>query len=57
MVIGGLGALTAAEYWIALSVHSSPLLYLAPIALIKAWLIVQYFMHVRQLWGEEEVES
>ncbi len=54
MVIAGLGVLTAVEYWIAVSVHSSPLPYLTIVALIKAWLILQYFMHVRQLWGEEE---
>lgn len=53
IVIGGLAVLTALEYWIAVSVHSTPLPYLAVIALIKAWLIVQYFMHVAQLWRKE----
>lgn len=54
IVIGGLVVLTAVEYWVAISIHSSPLPYLAVIALIKAWLIVQYFMHVAQLWRKEE---
>jgi len=54
IVIGGLAVLTAVEYWVAVSIHSSPLPYLAVIALIKAWLIIQYFMHVAQLWRAEE---
>lgn len=53
IVIGGLALLTAIEYWVAVSIHSNPLPYLAVIALVKAWLIVQYFMHVAQLWHGE----
>lgn len=56
LVIGALGVFTAVEYWIAVSLHSNPLPYLAVIALIKAGLIVQYFMHVAQLWHREEGE-
>lgn len=54
IVIGGLAVLTAVEYWVAVAIHSNPLPYLAVIALIKAWLIIQYFMHVTQLWRKEE---
>ncbi len=56
IVIAALGVLTIVEYWIAISVHSTPLPYLAVIALVKAWLIVQYFMHVAQLWRAGEGE-
>ncbi|MFQ5857086.1 MAG: cytochrome C oxidase subunit IV family protein [Anaerolineae bacterium] len=56
IVIVVLGVLTAVEYWIAVSLHSNPLPYLAVIALIKAGLIAQYFMHMAQLWRGEEGE-
>lgn len=49
----GLGVLTAVEYWIAIAIHSTTIPYLAVIALFKAWLIAQYFMHIAQLWHEE----
>jgi cytochrome c oxidase subunit IV len=52
-VLIGLAVLTAVEYGIAVALHSNVLPYLAVIALIKAGLIVQYFMHVAQLWREE----
>lgn len=54
IVIGALGVLTIVEYWVAISVHSTPLPYLAVIAVVKAWLIVQYFMHVAQVWRSGE---
>jgi cytochrome c oxidase subunit IV len=56
IVIGALAVLTAVEYWIAISVHSGTLPYLAVIGLVKAGLIVQYFMHVAHLWQGEEGE-
>lgn len=56
IVIGGLAVLTAVEYVIAVAIHSNVLPFLAVIALVKAWLIVQYFMHVAQLWHGEEGE-
>ncbi len=52
-VLLGLAVLTAVEYGIAMAIHSNVLPYLALIALIKAGLIVQYFMHVTQLWRRE----
>lgn len=52
-VIAGLALLTALEYAVAVSIHSSTLPYLVVIALIKAGLIVYYFMHIGQLWREE----
>ena len=49
----GLAALTAVEYGVAMGMQGGTLPYLIVIALAKAWLIVQYFMHVSQLWREE----
>ena len=46
-----LAVLTAVEYAVALSLHSTVLLFI--IALLKAAAIVQYFMHVYRLWREE----
>lgn len=43
-----LAALTAVEYLIAVSVED-PLLFLLPFVFAKAWLILDYFMHVRDL--------
>lgn len=54
IVIGALAVLTVVEYWIAISVHSTALPYLTVIAVIKAGLIIQYFMHVAQLWRADE---
>ena len=47
-----LAVLTAVEYYIALLPNTAtPALFI--IALIKAWAILQYFMHVSSLWSEE----
>ena len=56
IVIGALAVFTGIEYWVAVTLRSNLLLLLSVIALIKAWLIVQYFMHVGQLWHGEEGE-
>ena len=53
VVFAGLGVLTVGEYWVATSMTGA-LPYLAVIALVKAWLVIQYFMHVAQLWTTEE---
>lgn len=56
-VIAALAVLTASEFALARTVHSSAALValLTPFALAKAWLIVTYFMHVARVWrGEEE---
>lgn len=46
-----LAILTIAEYFVALQFPSAVFLLL--IALVKAALIVQFFMHVYRLWREE----
>lgn len=48
-VFAGLAALTGFEFVISASVPSA-FPYLAVTALVKAGLIVVYFMHVTQLW-------
>lgn len=46
-----LAVLTAVEYVVALSFPSAVFLLL--IALVKAAIIVQFFMHIYRLWREE----
>lgn len=54
-----LAVLTLAEYIVAVSLDSIPLLVtlLAVAALGKCWAITYYFMHVYRLWRGEEVHS
>ncbi len=52
-VFGGLALLTLLEYFVAVEMAGS-LSLLGIIALGKAGLILQYFMHVAQLWREDE---
>jgi len=47
-----LAALTAGEFWVS-SVTNGSLVFLSIIALIKAAIILQYFMHISHLWSEE----
>jgi cytochrome c oxidase subunit IV len=47
-----LAVLTGIEYWVSVGLHGSVVL-LFIIALIKAGVIVQNFMHVTRLWREE----
>lgn len=47
-----LAVLTAIEYVIAITLESPALLFI--VALAKAGLIVNYFMHVYRLWRQEE---
>lgn len=44
--------LTVIEYWIGVNVESR-LVWIFIIALLKAAVIVQNFMHVYRLWNEE----
>lgn len=44
--------LTVVEYWIGVNVESR-LVWMFIIALLKAGIIVQNFMHVYRLWNEE----
>jgi len=48
-----LAVATVVEYYVAVSL-ARPLVPLAIVALIKAWFIVVYFMHIKQLWTSEE---
>ena len=43
--------LTLLEYWVAVAVTGN-LIWLIVIAAIKGWLILQYFMHIQDLWKE-----
>jgi heme/copper-type cytochrome/quinol oxidase subunit 4 len=47
-----LAVLTALEFWVSRMTAGSPV-FLLIIALAKAGLIVQYFMHISSLWSEE----
>jgi cytochrome c oxidase subunit 4 len=51
LVILALAVLTGIEFAISVTWGSAVILFL--IALIKAGLIVQFFMHVYRLWREE----
>lgn len=51
IVFLALAVLTIIEYFIAVSLNSAVLLFI--VALLKAALIVQFFMHVYRLWREE----
>lgn len=50
-VLIGLALLTGLEYWI--SVATASVVFLMLIAMVKAGLILNYFMHLSSLWGEE----
>ncbi len=52
IVLAILAALTLLEFVVALYVPSAVLLFI--IALLKAAIILQAFMHVYRLWREEE---
>ncbi len=54
LVFVGLGLLTALEYWIG--IIAAPAVFLWAIAIVKAALVLIYFMHVGRLFrpdGEE----
>lgn len=55
IVFVGLAVLTALEFVIATAGGGSVIL-LFLVALVKAGLIVQYYMHLRTVWGEEAHE-
>ena len=48
-----LAVLTLAEYWVSVSGYSWWYL-LFGIALLKAWFVVQHYMHLPKLFNEEE---
>ncbi|GAB4442407.1 MAG: hypothetical protein Fur0044_38820 [Anaerolineae bacterium] len=52
MVLIGLAVLTGLEYYVSfLPTSATPALFV--IALVKAWAIIKYFMHIASLWAEE----
>ncbi len=53
-VIIALAVLTAIEFWVAVAMGTGVNLVLTVIAIIKALLIVEYFMHYSQLWNRPE---
>jgi cytochrome c oxidase subunit IV len=52
IVIGLLAVMTIVEFIVAVAIDDTALLFtlLLVTALVKAWLIIQYFMHFGQLW-------
>lgn len=52
VVIGALAVMTIAEFIVAVAIDNKELLFtlLLVVGLVKAWLIIQYFMHFGQLW-------
>ena len=54
-VIVALAVLTAIEFGVPVALERGPALpILVALALVKAGLIVHYFMHLAQLWRREE---
>jgi len=51
-----LAIVTVAEYFFATGLSSDDARFagLAAAAVVKAWLIVQYFMHIARVWRAEE---
>jgi caa(3)-type oxidase subunit IV len=54
VVIAVLAVLTAVEFGVALGLDQGRFAVLSLIAVVKAWLIVDYFMHVARAWHPEE---
>ncbi len=53
-VFAALMFLEIIEYVVGLGLKRGAWLILAPLAVVAAWPIVYYFMHIRQLWRREE---
>jgi hypothetical protein len=47
-----LGVLTIIEFFVATGV-ANPLLPLLPFVVLKGWIILDTFMHVRALWSDD----
>jgi hypothetical protein len=47
----GLAILTGVEFYIALSLNSFAIMMI--LGVLKAILVVNYFMHIRSLWSED----
>ncbi|MBI2758912.1 MAG: cytochrome C oxidase subunit IV family protein [Chloroflexi bacterium] len=57
LVLAALAALTAVEFWLSSAIRPAALPYLIIIAIVKAVLIVHYFMRISQLWVREDQHS
>ena len=42
------------EYFVGIKVLRGKLIYMAVLAIPGSWLIVQYFMHIHDLWNRDE---
>lgn len=47
-----LAVVTAVEYYIAIQFNSFAIMML--LGIVKAYFVVNYFMHIKTLWTEEE---
>ena len=47
-----LAVVTVIEYYVALNLNSFAIMMI--LAVLKAILVVNYFMHIRSLWSEDE---
>lgn len=56
VVIAILAVLTVIEFVVAINLETGRFRLLTVIALIKAWPILDYFMHISQIWKSEEEE-
>jgi len=56
LVFAGLAVLTALEFWVATAAGGS-VAFLFIIALVKAGVIIQYYMHLENVWSEEGAHS
>jgi len=56
VVAAVLAVVTVAEYFFAVGLENDHARFagLAGAAVVKAWLIAQYFMHIARLWRAEE---
>lgn len=54
IVFGVLMGIEIVEYVLGVNVQGGAWPYLAVLALVGAWPIVRYFMHIEQLWRSED---
>ena len=55
-LVVALAALTGLEFWVATAAGGS-VAFLFIIALVKAGVIIQYYMHLESVWSEEGAHS
>ncbi len=51
IVAGALIAIKIAEYFVGVDINPGATPYLVVLALIAAWAILNYFMHISELWS------